>query len=211
MAQHKDKPYYGWLMWFIATLFYGLDYFQHTAPSVLIRPIAHAMHINFVAVGNIMSIYFPVYAIAQIPAGYLLDKYKLRHVLAVACLVVSIGLLMMMKANLEFIFWGRVLIAMGSAFAFLGALKTASIYLSDQLVPLAVGLTNMIGVAGGILGQPVLNKLIMHIGWQESIGSIFIVGLILTAILFFTIRHKSSSNYRMLKPFSLSIFNNRAL
>ena len=104
-----------------------------------------------------MSIYFPIYAICQIPAGYILDRYSIKIVLSLACFIVSIGLVCMMNASISALIIGRLLIALGSAFAFLGALKVASVWLPEHLFPIAVGLTNTIGVFGGIFGQIFLN------------------------------------------------------
>ena len=68
----------GVILWLIAAIFYGLDYLQHTAPSVLILPISNSIGINFISIANIMNVYFPIYAISQIPAGYLIERYGLR-------------------------------------------------------------------------------------------------------------------------------------
>lgn len=124
------------LMWLIAAVFYSLDYLQHTVPSVLIKPIADSMGMNYVDIATIMSVYFPVYAISQIPAGYLIDHWGLKVALATACFVVSIGLLLMLAPFSAALLSGRVLIAIGSAFAFVGALKTASVWLPRKYFPI---------------------------------------------------------------------------
>lgn len=174
---------YGWWLWFVAALFFALDYFQHTAPSVLIKPIALATHMSVFDVGSIMSVYFPVYAISQIPAGYLLDRCGVRLVLCFSCFVVSMGLFLISFPTEWMLIDGRVLIAIGSAFAFLGALKTASSCLPERFFPLAVGLTNSIGVVGGILGLPFLNHLIITFGWQTAVHVIAYFGVILALFL----------------------------
>ncbi len=89
----KNVLFVGWLMWLLSALFYALDYFQHTAPSVLIEPISHSLNLSIIHLGNVMSIYFPIYAISQIPAGMMLDKFGYRRVLSIACIIVSLGLL----------------------------------------------------------------------------------------------------------------------
>ncbi|MGV3278023.1 MFS transporter [Rickettsiales bacterium LUAb2] len=174
----------GWSMWFIAALFYALDYFQHTAPSVLIKPIADSLSVNIVHVGNIMSIYFPIYALSQIPAGYIIDRFGLKYSLTFACIITSIGLVIMTIPSDFMLILGRVLIAVGSAFAFIGALKTADYWLPKSVFPIAVGITNTIGVLGGILGQPMLQKLIQIYEWQTAVLYIGIAGFILSGLIF---------------------------
>ena len=172
-----------WGMWLLAAIFYALDYFQHTAPSVLLKPLAFSLHINPTAVGDIMSIYFPIYAISQIPAGIILDRYRSGTVLGIACAIVSIGLVVMVSGSETMVIVGRILIAAGSSFAFLGALKTASMWLSDAVFPIAVGLTNTIGVIGGVLGQSYLNHLILVYHWQHAIIFIGVFGFGLAILL----------------------------
>ena len=184
----------GWLMWFLAAIFYGLDYFQHTAPSVLLKPMSISLSISIVRVGDIMSIYFPIYAVSQLPAGFLLDKFGSKLVLSIACLVVSIGLIFMAVSQgyMEVVV-GRVLIAIGSAFAFLGALKVAAEWLSDRAFPIAVGLTNSLGVIGGIFGQMLLNIMILHDNWRVSLWYIAIFGIILSIILAVFLKNRDQS------------------
>ncbi len=170
-------------LWLITACFYALDYFQHTAPSVLIVPISHSLQVDVVVIGNIMSIYFPIYAVMQIPAGYLLDNYPLRYVLSIACFIVSLGLILMIYPIIYTLIIGRVLVAIGSAFAFLGALKAASLFLKAEVFPLAIGLVNSIGVAGALFGQPLLNYLILSYGWRYALTFIIFCGLILAFLL----------------------------
>jgi MFS family permease len=174
----------GWSMWFLAALFYGLDYFQHTAPSVLLKPISESLGINIIHIGDIMSIYFPIYAISQLPAGFLLDKFGPRLVLSIACMIVSIGLIFMAIAHGDFnLILGRSLIAVGSAFAFLGTLKVAADWLSSAVFPIAVGLTNSIGVLGGMFGQVLLNSMVLKFSWQSSLWYIAFFGIGLSIVL----------------------------
>ena len=180
-----------WSMWLLAAIFYALDYFQHTAPSVLLKPIAFSLHLDPTTIGSIMSIYFPIYAIAQIPAGIILDRYRIGSVLGVACIIVSFGLLTMVSGSESMVIAGRVLIAFGSSFAFLGALKTASMWLSDGVFPIVVGMTNTIGVLGGILGQSFLNHLILTYHWQHAIIFIGLFGFGLAFLLLILLRGKT--------------------
>lgn len=187
-SKKKTNIIYAWIMWLIAAIFYAMDYFQHTAPSVLIGPIAESMRIPVTTVGNIMSVYFPVYAVTQIPAGYLLDKFNIRYVLSCACLVVSLGLFFSTYPNEVALLIGRIFIALGSAFAFLGAIKTASLWIPEKDFPFAVGLTNTVGVLGGLLGQPILNEMILQYHWQEAVRIIIFSGLLIALLLFLTLQ-----------------------
>ena len=139
--QNRKLSFAGIAMWLIVAIFYGLDYLQHTIPSVLILPISKSIGVDYTTIVNTMNIYFPIYAICQIPSGYIIDKLGLKLSLFTASLILSAGLLLMATNNLHYITVGRALIAAGSAFAWNGGLKAAASYLPDScslsLVPIS--------------------------------------------------------------------------
>ncbi len=177
-------------MWAIAAVFYGLDYLQHTAPSVLIEPISNSLGINYIDIATIMSIYFPIYALSQIPAGYLIDKYGVKQALGWSCLTVSVGLFCMLVPTVSAIVIGRVLIAIGSAFAFVGTLKVISIWFPVKHFSFFVGITQSIGVLGGLTGQVFINHLIELHGWQVALFNISLFGVLWSIVIFFLLKNK---------------------
>lgn len=183
----------GWCIWSIAAVFYGLDYFQHTAPSVLIKPIATDMRVGIEDIAYIMSIYFPIYAISQVPAGILLDKFGSKIMLSISCLIMSLGILLFVyNPSLYTMFVGRVLIAIGSAVAFIGTLKVASDVLPEKFFPIAVGLTNTIGVLGGIFGQVLLVYLVEIYSWQSALAAIAYFGILWSIVLVVFLKYSSN-------------------
>ncbi|MCD6045568.1 MAG: transporter [Gammaproteobacteria bacterium] len=180
-------------MWGIAAVFYGLDYLQHTVPSVLIEPISISIGVNYVDIATIMSIYFPIYALSQIPAGYLIDKYGVKQALGWSCLLVSLGLFCMLASSVSTIIIGRILIAVGSAFAFIGALKTISIWFVPKYFSLFVGITQSIGVLGGLTGQVFINYLIETQSWQGALFNIALFGVVWSLVIFFLLKNKPSA------------------
>ncbi|WHN65421.1 MFS transporter [Cysteiniphilum sp. QT6929] len=178
-----------WLIWLVAAIFYALDYFQHTAPSVLLAPIAHSLNLDINQVVSVMAIYFPIYAIAQIPAGLMLDRFGCKWTLSLSCLVMSLGILVFIwDQSLSMMWIGRILIAIGSAFAFLGALKVASDVLPNNVFPIAVGLTNTIGVLGGIFGQVLLAYWIEKLTWEGALWLIGYIGVIFSLVIYLCVR-----------------------
>lgn len=185
----------GIVIWFIAALFYALDYFQHSSPAVLLLPIATSMHIDVRTVAGIMAIYWPFYALAQIPAGWLLDRYGAKWVLSIACMIMSIGILMFTWQPIVLTMWlARVIVAIGSAFAFLGTLKVASDVLPKSIFPIAVGITNTVGSISGIFGQVLLSHGIVHLGWQGALQFVGYVGIIYSFVLYIFMPAKQAAS-----------------
>ncbi len=182
---------YAWLIWFVASLFYGLEYFQRVSPSVMAEPLMATFHINAETLGFIISFYFYAYACAQIPVGILLDKYGARILLTLSCLIISLGTLIFALAKLLVLLAiARLLIGFGSAFAFTGVLKLAGNWYSSRQFPLMVGLTNTLGVLGAIFGQEPLASMVDNMGWSLSLIYISILGFIISFLLWVIIQDK---------------------
>ncbi len=181
-------------MWLIVAIFYGLDYLQHTMPSVLILPISKSIGVDYVTVTNIINVYFPIYALSQIPAGYIIDRLGLRLALFGASITLSLGLLCMGMPSTSYIFIGRVLIAIGSAFAWNAGLKAADMYLPKSFFPFMTGLLNSIGVITGIGGMIFINHLIALAGWEHAIHMVGLFGLAWAAVIIVFLRNKCCDN-----------------
>lgn len=187
-AQKKKLSICGLSMWLIVAVFYGLDYLQHTMPSVLILPISKSIAVDYVTVTDIINIYFPIYALSQIPAGYIIDRLGLRLALFGASIILSIGLLCMAMPGISYILIGRALIAIGSAFAWNGGLKAAELFLPKSFFPFMTGLLNSIGVISGIGGMIFINHLLHITGWQHAIHLVGVFGAIWAFVILFLLR-----------------------
>lgn len=198
MKSSKFSLAIGWSIWSLAAIFYALDYFQHTAPSVLIEPISSSIGLPVERISYIMSIYFPIYAISQIPAGILLDKLGSRIMLSISCLIMSIGILMfVMDPIIETMLIGRILIAIGSAVAFIGCLKVAADVLPENMFAIAVGVANTIGVVGGIFGQKFLGYLVTELNsWEVALAVIGIFGIIWSIVIFSFLKTSRNNSSR---------------
>lgn len=186
---------YAWLIWFIASLFYGLEYFQRVSPSVMAEPLMATFHINAETLGFIISFYFYAYAAAQIPVGLLLDRFGARKLLTLSCAIISIGTLLFAVAKLLILLaLARLLIGFGSAFAFIGVLKLASQWYSNEKFPIMVGLTNTLGVLGAIFGQAPLAELMKHYGWSESLIIISVLGFVVSFLIWIVIQDKPETD-----------------
>ena len=190
--QERSLYHYGLIVWFVAALFYAIEFFQRVAPTVLASPISVAFAITPATLGFVMSLYYYVYGIAQIPVGLLFDRYQARWLLAAAAFVVSLGTLLFVYAHY---IWalaiGRILIGFGSAFGFIGCLKLARDWFSNKQFAFIVGLTNTIGVIGALTGQEPLAMLEEIIGWQHSLLITVACGLIISVLIIAIVRNRN--------------------
>ena len=60
------------------------------------------------------------------------------------------------------------MVGFGSAFAFVGVLKLATIWLPPDRFALVSGLAMALGQVGAILGNLALTSLVVHQGWRQT-------------------------------------------
>ena len=180
----SNKMTFGWVVWFIAALFYAYEFSQRVMPGIIAKPLMNSFHINASTLGSVDSLYFYAYAISQIFVGLILDKFGVKVCIAFACLVVAAGTFGFAHSHSVLVLGlARIAVGIGSAFAFVGCLKLAANWFPVARFALLVGLTNMLGTIGALFGEEPLSHLVQTLGWQESLVLSALVGVVITVLI----------------------------
>jgi MFS family permease len=159
-----------WLVWLPAALLFTYAFFHRVAPSVMIDPLMRDLGVGAAVLGNLSAFYFYAYAGLQIPVGMAVDRWGPRRVLTAAAAFCALGsLCFALSDTLGLLYLGRLMIGVGSAFGFVGALILAGRWFSTRRFALVSGLTMMVGMSGGILGQAPLAVVIDAVGWRAPL------------------------------------------
>jgi MFS family permease len=147
-------------------------------------------HLTGAQYGNLSgSFYYYSYVIMQILVGLLMDRFGPRRLLTVACALCAIGAYLFACSDYIVIAMiGRFLIGLGSAFAFVGAAKLATIWLPPERFALMSGIVFCLGMLGAMFGGVILHYLVAIVGWRTAIFGAAVVGVLLTFILWAFIR-----------------------
>lgn len=146
----KVAGYIPWLFWGLAALFYCYGFFQRVAPSVMVGDLMRDFSVSAAVLGNLSAFYFYAYASVQLPVGVLVDRFGARRVLALAALACGAGsALFGMAANIEIAYLGRLLVGLGAAFTWVGALKLVSVWFPANRFAMVSGMTLMLGMGAG--------------------------------------------------------------
>ncbi|MEE9210944.1 MAG: MFS transporter [Kiloniellales bacterium] len=120
----------------------------------------------------------------QIPVGMAVDRWGPRRVLTAAGFCALGSLCFALSESLGLLYLGRLMIGVGSAFGFVGALTLAGRWFAPHRFALVSGLTMMAGMSGGILGQAPLAVIIDAAGWRAPLlGAALLIGWALGAPL----------------------------
>jgi MFS family permease len=183
----------GWIICGLGAVFYCYEYLLRIQPSVMVPELMRQFHISAARFSTIVSLYYLAYTPMQAVVGVITDLYGPRYILTFAVFICTLGSLFFgMADNLYLASIGRFLIGFGSAFAFVSALKLASIWLPLNRFALFAGLVTALGMIGGMAGDIGLTHLVSTIGWQHTIYASTILGAILLPIIWWVIRDKKS-------------------
>lgn len=188
------KSAYPWLIVCCGMLFYCYNYFLRVSPSVMQTELTQTFHITATQFGTLASLYYWAYVPMQIPAGMIYDRFGVRFVLCAACLAAVLGLSIFISADTYVMAGcGRFMIGLGSAFAYIGVLKLASLWLPANRFATVAGLATAIGMTSGALAQTYLSSVVQIIGYQEALRSSLIAGVALSVIILLIIRNQPKS------------------
>ncbi|HTO46041.1 MAG TPA: MFS transporter [Burkholderiales bacterium] len=122
-----------WLVLGLAILAYMLGLFHRVAPAALAQDLVQAFATSAVALGVLAATYFWVYTAMQMPCGVLADTLGPRRLLFGGGLIATAGAAMFGVApEFGWAVCGRMLVGLGTAVAFLAALKLIATWFDER-------------------------------------------------------------------------------
>ena len=191
LAPIYDRLWVGWLICALAATFYAYDFLLRVQPSIMIRPIMEFYSTNAAGVGLLSAFYYYAYTPLQIPAGLIIDRYSTRMVLTGSILLCVVGTILFAEVNhYSIALIARALMGIGSAFAFIGALKLGARWLPQKHFALFAGMASGLGTVGALATDTILSRMVAHVGWQEAVLLSAYVGIVIGALIFLIVRNK---------------------
>lgn len=189
---NKHMKTYTILPWVICTLgalYYCYEYFLRISPSVMVPELMKAYHLSGAEVGSLSAFYYHAYVPMQIVVGLLMDRYGPRRLLALACICSVVGTYLFAGGHDIFIAeLGRFLVGFGAAFAFVGALKLATIWLPPNRFALISGTITSLGMIGAMAGDILLRDLVDALGWKMTTYTTAGAGILLAIAIWVVVR-----------------------
>jgi MFS family permease len=184
-----------WLICGLGAVYYCYEYFLRISPSVMTHELMREYNLTAAQVGSLSAFYYHAYVPMQIVVGLLMDRYGPRRLLTLACMLCAFGTYLFASGySLLLAEAGRFLVGFGSAFAFVGALKLATIWLPPNRFALVSGIILCLGMMGAMVGDIVLRALVDAVGWQVTIYASAVSGVLLTAVLWTAIRDSNPAH-----------------
>lgn len=185
-------------VWFISALFYMYEFIHRISISVMTKELIEEFSSNSYDIGNISAFYFFSYAIFQIPAGLIIDKFGVKTIYKAAILVGLGCFLFSQSLDIFHIKVARVIIGVGSAFSFITCLKIIlSHFKNKNNITVLIGATNFLGVIGALIGGAPLANLINNLGWRYSMVFLSIISFFFAILLYFSTYNLESKKQKV--------------
>lgn len=197
----KKASTLGWIICSLGAVFYCYEYVLRILPSVMVPDLMRHFHVSAQQLSAVVSLFYLAYTPMQAVVGVMTDLYGPRYILTFGVFVCALGSFFFgISDNLYLASIGRFLVGLGSAFAFVSALKLASVWLPLNRFALFAGLVTALAMLGGIAGDIGLTHVVINFGWKKTIYAGTILGVILLPIIWFVIRDKKDNlkNHRTL-------------
>lgn len=180
---------YAWFVWSLAGLFYAYQFVLRVSPSVMTDYLMSDFAIEACSLGILSALYYNSYTALQVPIGLSMDKFGPMRLMRGATLLCVVGTLIFATSpSLYVAAFGRLIIGIGSACAFLGTVKLATIWFKPERLALVVGFTLLAGKLGATFGQAPLAYLTSEIGWRGALYVVAGVGLAISASIWVFVR-----------------------
>lgn len=187
--------WFAWLVCLLGALFYCYEYLLRTMPGIMEPELRQAFQLDSSAFGNLMGFYYYAYTPMQFPVGILIDRYGPRRLLIMASLVCAVGsYLFAIEYSLAISQLGRFMVGFGSAFAFVGFLKLATIWLHPKRFALISGLIMTLCMIGVIQGNELVAFLSTHQGWKATVMLFAVLGLMISMAIAFIMPKNTSES-----------------
>lgn len=184
-AKRTHVRYWIVVMLFIITSFY---YGDRATLAIASAPMSHDLGLSSVSLGFVFSAFSWAYVIAQIPAGWLLDRFGSKKVYWFSIFFWSVFTLFQgfvkyfdsMTATIIVLFFLRFMIGLSEAPAFPGNSRIVAAWFPAQERGTAVAIFNSAQYFATVIFAPVMGWLIHLIGWTNVFFVMGAMGIVLS-------------------------------
>lgn len=178
-------------------LCYALAPFHRTVPSTIGLEIMNDFNINNVMISVMGAVFFYFYAVMQIPAGILADRFGAKETCSIFLFIAGLGtFLFSLSSNFYLACFGRILIGIGVAMIFVPGLKIILNWFPHKMHPICTGMFLSLGTGGMFLASWPLAKASEFMGWRMALTAIGILTVVLAVVCWIWVKNDPEKSGR---------------
>jgi len=175
--------------WFIASFYTFFQFLGQTTAGIMGAEWMRDFHLDKVGLSNLSAAFFYTYALMQIPAGILFDRYSARYILTAAALALAAGcFLLSYTENYQVAIVARLLMGIGSSYGFVGLLQISAIWFPPNRFAMMIGLSECLTMLGVTFGVVFLTWLVTHWSWRSAMFGGGVITFITMIVTFLFVR-----------------------
>ena len=183
-----------WVVCFASSLFFFYEFIQGNMFASIADNIMHDFHIQADKMTYLSSIYYVSNVIFLFAAGMMLDRFSTKKTILVSMLFCVLSTFVLAYTHAFYVaLLCRFVMGVGSAFCFLGPIRLASRWFRPKRMALVTGAIVTMGMAGGMLAQYPLTKLVLLVGWRESMVMVGWLGVAMLIVMMLLIKEKPNN------------------
>lgn len=176
-----------WQIFAVLAFMYVLAYFFRVSMAVVAKDLALELRLDAARLGTLSSVFFYVYAFAQIPLGPLIDRFGGRRIIILSGLLTVCGtFLFALAPAYPATLAGRVFIGIGTASVLMASLKIYSNWFSPHEFATISGFMVALGNLGNLSATAPLALAVSRFGWRHpflAVGIVQAVAVILVRLI----------------------------
>jgi sugar phosphate permease len=185
-----------YLAWFAIALFYLYQYILRVAPGVMVEEIRTTFKITAEQFATLGALYLLGYSLLQIPLGIIVDRIGVKKMCLYSITICIIGSLLF---GVTKHFWvaqlARFIIGVGSASAFMCALK----FIADHFPPgnrgFLMGATLALGTVGALVQGHSTKYLYGNIEWHDVVTTTAAIGVSVFVLISLLVKSEKQDYY----------------
>ena len=186
-----------YFMWGMGLLGYLFAVVCRSSLSAAGIEAANHFHTTSTALSGFLYLQLFVYALMQVPAGVLLDRFGARALISSGGLFMAAGQAMVALAPVTPVaVVGRGVVGLGDALVFISVVRLVSAWFPVRQAPLMTQLTSVTGGLGQIISLYPFAGLLRLAGWQAAFLTAAGTGVLVAAAVFMTVRDDPAQTSR---------------
>lgn len=193
----KHSAWFPWFICLVASLFFFYEFIQGNMFASIADNIMQDFNIQANKMTYLSSVYYLSNVVFLFFAGIALDRFSAKKTILIAMLLCVISTFILASTtSFSVALACRFITGIGSAFCFLGPIRITSRWFPPKKMAMVTGVIVTIAMTGGMLAQYPLTKLVLFIGWRNSLITIGWLGFIILIIMASVLKdapHKQTS------------------
>jgi ACS family D-galactonate transporter-like MFS transporter len=181
-----------WRIAFLLAFGVLVNFFDRINLSVSRDALHDSFGLSLVAFGYLSSAFSWTYALMQMPAGVLLDRWGVRRVGRLSALLWSVASFAAAVAPaLRWFFGARLLLGVSESPTFPANAKALGYWFTREERGLATAITDAAAKFSTAIGVPLIGLLLLYFGWRWSFAATGFISFLYFILFYFVYRNPS--------------------